>query len=145
MFAGSHEHVLDDKGRTSLPKDYREILSEMPGDPWLTTYPKCLTLFTPAAFEVISEKLGNASSTMPAILSLQRLILANAARCPIDRQGRILIPPHLRKWADLRREIVFIGVGRRIEVWNKERRMEDLDHLRDTYDDYSAISQEYGF
>jgi len=144
MFAGSHDHVLDDKGRTSLPKEYRQILSGMPGDPWLTTFSECLTLFTPAEFEVISEKLSNASSTMPDILDLQRLILGNAARCPIDRQGRIFIVPQLRTWAGLSREIVFLGLGRRIEVWSKERRMENLEYLKGSYPTYSANSKDYG-
>ena len=144
MFAGSHDHVLDDKGRTSLPKEYRETLKKMPGHPWLTTSSDCLTLYQPAEFEVISEKLSNASSTNPDILDLQRLILGNAARCPIDRQGRILIVPNLRKWAGLEREIVFLGVGRRIEIWSQKRHLENMAQLRGSYGKYSAVSKDYG-
>jgi MraZ protein len=144
MFCGTHEHVLDEKGRTSLPKDFRDVLKELKGKPWITVGPQFLTIFPPREFEAFSSKLADASSTIDSISHLQRLILGNAARCAFDRQGRIFIPAPLRKWASLDREIVIIGVGRRIEVWDRVRHLMDLEQTKMNYPGYTEILKEFG-
>ncbi len=144
MFWGSHDHVLDEKGRTSLPKSYRETLKSLKGEPWITALTQCLTLFPAAEFDALREKLTHASSTIESIQHLQRLMLGNASPAGIDRQGRILIPPRLRKWAGLDREIVFTGVGRRIEVWDRARLDADLEQTKMDYSSYTDILKEFG-
>ncbi len=144
MFWGSHDHVLDEKGRTSLPKLYRDLLQGLKGDPWITALTQCLTIFPPAEFDALRQKLTDASSTIESIQHLQRLILGNAAPAAIDRQGRMLIPPRLRKWAGLDRDIVFTGVGRRIEVWDRARLEADLEQTRMNYPSYTDILKEFG-
>ena len=144
MFTGSHDHVLDDKGRTSLPKEYRELLKRSKGDPWITALPQCLVIVPPQEFEALSIKLSEASRTIEDILRLQRLTLGMAARAPIDKQGRILIPPKLRKWASLERDIVFTGVGKSIEVWDRARQEADLEQTRVLYPDFTDTLKTFG-
>ena len=144
MFFGSHDHVLDEKGRTSLPKDYRDTLKGLKGDPWITAFTQCLTIFPPTEFDALRKKLTDASTTIESIQHLQRLILSNATPATIDRQGRILIPPRLRKWAGLDREIVFAGVGRRIEVWDRARLEADFEQTRMNYSEYTDILKDFG-
>lgn len=141
MFSGSHDHVLDDKGRTSLPKELRAEISKYRGDPWLTALPNCLALYPEEEFETLRRELASASKVNGAIQSLQRLITGMASRCPIDRTGRILVPPKLRSWAGLSREIVLTGVGPRIEIWERGRHQAELEKTRE---DYERLTRELG-
>ena len=137
MFWGSHDHVLDDKGRTSLPKEFREVLQNVEGDAWITAYPQCLAILPASAFQTLKERLTGDVSHIDSIQHLQRLILGMAAPCPFDKQGRILIPPKLRKWARLDRDIVFTGLGDKIEIWDRTRHEEELEQTRLNYPVYT--------
>ena len=127
MFIGSHEHVLDDKGRTSLPKDFRVELAGRAGTAYITAYPNCLAILPPEAFAIWTERLtGEQSRLDDAAQRIRRLILGMASPCTIDKQGRILIPPHLRDHAGIKRELVFMGVGPEIEVWESTRHKSEI-------------------
>jgi MraZ protein len=144
MFAGIHDHVLDDKGRTSLPKEFRLQLAEHAGTPWLTALRDCLAIFPTERFEELRTRLSEASSTIEAVQRMQRLINGMASPCPFDRQGRILIPPKLREWAHLEREIVLTGVGNRIELWDSTRHLEELQLTRQTYTELTRELRDFG-
>jgi MraZ protein len=127
MFIGSHEHVLDDKGRTSLPKDFRVELADRAGTAFITAYPNCLAILPPEAFAMWTQRLtGDSSRLDDAAQRIRRLILGMAAACTIDKQGRILIPPGLRDHAGIKRELVFMGVGTEIEVWESTRHKSEI-------------------
>ncbi len=143
-FWGCYDHVLDEKGRTSLPKQFRKTLATLKGVPWLTGLPQCLAILPPKEFEALRRKLTAASSTIDSIQRLQRLILGMASPCSIDRQGRMLVPPKLRKWAHLDREIVFTGVGGRIELWDRACHEAELEQTRLNYPDYTRDLKEFG-
>jgi MraZ protein len=146
MFTGSYDHVLDDKGRSSLPKEFRDSLSELRGTPRLTALRTCLAIFPPDQWEALQAKLSQASSVVDSIQRAQRLILGMAMPCPFDRQGRILIPPKLRDWAQLKREIVFSGLGNRIEIWDRGRHEAELRLLQDenSYAEHMRELKEFG-
>ena len=105
---------------------------------------KQLTLFPEAVFQALADKLIEASSLIEEIQDLQGLILGRAVHSAIDRQGRILIPRRLRDWATLDREIVFVGVGKRIDIWNPARLDAGLEPLRVSHSSYTAILKEFG-
>ena len=122
MFFGSYEHVLDDKGRTSLPKDFRQTLESLSGDAWITAYPNCLVLLPADAFQDWQRRLtGEVARLDDSAQRMRRLILGMATACSVDRQGRILIPHYLREHAAIERELVFMGVGDEIEIWDRSR------------------------
>lgn len=135
MFSGSHDHVLDDKGRTSLPKEHRQELAKFEGDPWLTALPNCLQILPAEIFERINQRLAEKSELNAAVQRLERLITGMAVHCPVDRQGRILVPAKLREWAGLRREVVFVGLRDRIEVWDRARHQAELERIRESYEE----------
>ena len=58
MFWGCHEHVLDDKGRTSLPKDFRDLLTRGSQLPWLTARSRCLAIYPAEKFDAIRARLS---------------------------------------------------------------------------------------
>ena len=137
MFWGCHEHVLDEKGRTSLPKEFRELLTRGSESPWLTAGAQCLSIFPADVFAKLRERL-TAEVLNDAAEALERLIVGSATPCSIDRQGRILIPPPLRRRAQLEREIVFTGLTDRVEIWDRARYEAAI---ADTQQNYSQHSQ----
>ncbi|MCB1214903.1 MAG: division/cell wall cluster transcriptional repressor MraZ [Deltaproteobacteria bacterium] len=122
MFRGRFDYNIDEKGRTSLPAKFREVLSAQDDERLiLTTFDACLWAYPTAEWQLIEEKIAALPQFSSQVKALQRVFVSGASECPIDKQGRILIPPTLRDYAGLKREIVFVGMTRRIEIWAKER------------------------
>ena len=65
-----------------------------------------------------------------------RFFFAGAANCEVDKQGRILLPANLRKYAGIDKEVVSVGVFSRVEIWSKERYLENND-----FDDMDEIAE----
>jgi MraZ protein len=138
MFWGCHEHVLDEKGRTSLPKDFRELLTRSSESPWLTAGQQCLSIFPADVFRRLRETLA-AETLNDSAEALERLIVGNATPCSVDKQGRILIPPPLRRRAHLEREIVFTGLTDRVEIWDRARYEAAIANTQENYAQHSRL------
>jgi len=122
MFKGRYEHAVDTKGRTSLPSRFREILSSRYADDRLsiTTFmDPCLIAYPFAEWQVLEEKIRGLPRFDPKVMQVKRVLVSGATECPIDRNGRILIPPVLREFAQLEREIIWAGMVDTIEIWSK--------------------------
>jgi MraZ protein len=120
MFRGRFVHTIDSKGRMSIPLGFRTELqrrSERP--PILTNLKDCLALYPYEDWLEIEKRLCSASPMQLEVQALQRFMVSGASDCPIDAQGRILVPPHLREHARLERDVTIAGVGPRIELWDK--------------------------
>lgn len=137
MFHGSYDHVLDDKGRTSLPKELRLELARFEGEPWLVALAQCLAIYPGPDFDALQRELSRRSKLDASVQHLKRLITGMAVRCPVDRQGRITIPPKARSWAGLERQIVVSGVGEYIEIWDRARHQAELERTRENYETYA--------
>lgn len=125
MFMGEFDHSIDNKGRIIIPSKFREEL----GDSFVLTMglDGCLFAYPFAEWEVFVEKLKALPGTKEA-RQMQRYFMAGAATCEVDKQGRILIPTKLREHAALEKDIVFVGVLNKIEVWSKTRWDENNDY-----------------
>jgi MraZ protein len=124
MFMGEYEHSIDAKGRIIIPSRFRDDL----GDKFFVTVglDGCLFLYPKDAWEAFSEELSKLPGTKEA-RQLQRTIFGRAAACEVDKQGRILIPATLREAASLEKDVVFVGVLNKIELWSKERYKDNSD------------------
>lgn len=112
---GTYEHSVDAKGRLFIPSRLREELG-------VSFYlaagiDACLAVYPQETWQRFTEKFS--SMPMSATKSMRRLF-ANAAKCELDSQGRIVIPPKLRKYAALDKDVVIIGVNDRAEIWSAE-------------------------
>ncbi|MBQ3600753.1 MAG: division/cell wall cluster transcriptional repressor MraZ [Lachnospiraceae bacterium] len=118
MFMGEYNHSIDAKGRIIVPAKLREEL----GEEFVVTQglDGCLFVYPNNEWQSFVEKLKTLPGNREA-RQLQRYFLAGAVTCEIDKQGRILIPAKLREHADLIKDVVFVGVLGKIEVWSKER------------------------
>jgi MraZ protein len=131
MFLGTFQLKLDDKGRLSIPARYREILQEKYHDrsqavdleiilcyigPHISAYPR-------VEWDRLAAALSEATA-LPGLhqdaRNLEHMLFGNAAECPIDSQGRVVIPPHLRTKAQLNGEITIVGHNRYFELWNRQ-------------------------
>ena len=103
-----YNHTLDTKGRLIIPAKFRETLGEefvYANDDW-------------NAFE---QKLTSLPLINKEARQFARFFLAGAATVEVDKQGRILLPAHLREFAGLEKDVVLVGVGSRVEIWSKDK------------------------
>lgn len=128
MFIGQYESNLDEKRRVSVPNKFRKDLGEkLILAKW---YEKCLVLVGNAGWNVLLNRLGGNSRIITApVRDTDRFVLGSAFALELDSQGRIIIPEKLTKYANLGKEIVFVGLGDRIEVWSKADWIKEEDYI----------------
>ena len=119
MLIGEFEHSLDAKGRLIMPAKLRESL----GDKFVLTkgLDGCLFAFSIDEWTNFEDKLKALPLSNRNSREFTRFFLSGATECEIDKQGRFLIPGNLRDAANLIKECSIIGVGTRIEIWDKEK------------------------
>jgi len=123
-FRGSHDHVMDSKGRVSIPAGFRLEIQRLGGDqaPILTRGKDHLVLYPADVFaKDVEAEIDEMSSLDPNVQAYERLVIGGSADCPIDAQGRITIPAVLRNHAGLSGKVTLVGVKRKIEIWNHDR------------------------
>lgn len=128
MFRGRFENTIDTKGRISVPSKFREVLSTNYDDRLIiTNFDNCLWAYPNKEWQIIEEKVSALPQFKAEVRAFQRAFISAASECPIDKQGRILIPPPLREYAGIEREVVFVGMVKRIEIWSKERWIKEFE------------------
>lgn len=118
MFIGEYQHNLDVKGRVAIPAKFRTKLTE--GAIITRGLDSCLFVFTRKEWEILAQKLVALPLAQSNSRAFVRLMLAGAIDVEIDSQGRILISDYLRKYADLKKKVVFAGLYNRIEIWDMD-------------------------
>lgn len=122
MFRGRFVHTIDAKNRMSLPATFRQELQRRSDHPpILTNAHECLDLYPYEDWLAFEEQIVSISSVDPEAQAYARMVISGATECPVDKQGRILVPPHLREHAALARDVTVAGVGPKIELWDKAR------------------------
>jgi|SRR5581483_4369279 len=119
MLAGQYQHQVDYKGRVSVPKKFRAVL--VGGGVVTRGLDGCLFLFSKGAWDNISGKLQKLPLTGKDARAFNRFMFANAAEVSFDRLGRISLPPYLIEFAKIGRDVTFVGVGDRAEIWATKR------------------------
>ena len=119
MFIGEYEHSVDAKGRVIMPAKLRDDI----GEKFIITkgLDGCLFAYSLDEWTNFESKLKTLPLTNKNARDFVRFFLSGAVECEIDKQGRFLIPNNLRTYATLEKEINIIGVGTRIEIWNREK------------------------
>ncbi len=119
MLIGEYEHSLDTKGRLIMPAKLREDI----GEKFIITkgLDGCLFGFSQNEWTNFEEKLKTLPLTNKNARDFVRFFLSGATECEIDKQGRFLIAGNLRQYAEMEKEVAIIGVGTRIEIWNKDK------------------------
>lgn len=123
VFRGIHALVVDDKGRLAIPTKYREVLQREHGGQVVITIAidnRCLWLYGLSQWETLEQQLLSLSSINQQVRRLQRLLIGHASECQMDGQGRVLLIAPLRKYANLDKTVVLVGLGSKFEIWDAE-------------------------
>ncbi len=122
MFRGVTQLNLDSKSRLAVPARYRDTLLERCGGHLVITADadRCLLVYPLPDWEVIQQRLEGLSNLNPRVRELQRRLIGFAVDVDIDSAGRVLIAPALRAYAQLGKNVVLVGQGRKFELWNQE-------------------------
>lgn len=116
MFLGTYTPRLDEKGRLILPAKYRDELGN--GLVLTRGQERCIYVFSSREFERVHEQLQGSSMASKQARDYIRVFLSGASDEQPDKQGRVTIPPPLRQYAGLDREVTVIGAGNRAEIWD---------------------------
>ena len=137
MFYGEHEHTIDRKGRLIIPSRFREVMKEHYVERFVVTrgLDKCLFLFPEDEWRSQENRLKALSFTKAQARQFHRLYFSGAVELTCDRQGRILIPPYLREFAGLKRDVVLVGLSTRVEIWSREGWQSFYGKSKDSYEE----------
>lgn len=142
MFMGEYNHTVDTKGRLIVPSKFREQL----GEEFVVTkgLDGCLFVYTNTEWKNIEEKFKSISMISKDTRKFARFFFAGAAAVELDKQGRILLPPVLREYAGLQKDVVLAGVLNRVEIWDAARWQENT-YDEDEMDEIAEHMADLGF
>lgn len=121
MFRGSSFHTIDPKGRIIVPTRFREAIKESGTDSiMITRMDSCLFAYAHDRWAELEQKILHLPEKSEEMRRFQRFFIGGAQDCKCDAQGRVLIPPFLKQYSELEKEIVLVGVLDRFEIWSRE-------------------------
>ena len=119
LFHGEYTHHLDPQGRIAIPSRFREAFKR--GIFLSKGLDPCVWAFTTSAWESWSESIAALSPNRRQARVLRRMTFGSAFDLELDRQGRVVLPQPLRTYANLRDEVVLVGGGEYLELWDRQQ------------------------
>ena len=122
MFRGSSTHTLDAKGRIIIPSRFRDVIRANGGESiMITRMDKSLFAYALDEWSKIENRILALAEKSDAMRRFRRVFIGGAFECNCDKQARVLIPPSLREYAQLEKEIVLVGVLEHFEIWARDQ------------------------
>lgn len=143
MFIGEYSHIIDEKGRLSVPVKFRARLDE--GCVVTRGLDHSLWIYPQDEWAKIAEKLAALPITQKDARSFSRLMLAGAIDLKLDKIGRINLPNYLKDYAGVKNKVVITGVYNRLEIWPEEKWQEFKDEMEKNSDVIAENLNEIGF
>jgi len=145
VFRGQYHHTIDGKGRIIFPAKLREVFAEKYDNRLVVTnWDSYLMVFPYDEWRIIEEKVSHQSIIRKEVRAFQRFFISPAIDCSIDSQGRVLIPPNLREYAALEKDVVLAGMIKSIEIWSKERFDDEMKKASSDVDSLSTYISDLG-
>jgi MraZ protein len=119
MFIGEYNHNLDEKGRLAIPKKFRNDLVD--GLVITRGLDNCLFVYTKKEWEKLANKLSELPFSQSNSRAFARFMLGGAMDMNLDNQGRVILPANLRKFAELKKNIIVAGLFNRLEIWDEDK------------------------
>jgi MraZ protein len=137
MFYGEFEHSIDRKGRLILPAKFREVAKNQFVEKFFVTrgLDKCLFMFAEEEWRSQENKFKTLSFTKQQSRTFNRLLFSGAVEVSSDKQGRILIPQYLKDFAEIKRDVMIVGVSNRIEIWAKDKWRDFYANSRQSFEE----------
>jgi MraZ protein len=145
MFRGTHDHTIDAKGRLSIPRVFRDkLVGGEENPPMLVNKKDHLALYPSETWAVEEERLLAKSSLDPDAQDLLLFYASGSVSCPVDSQGRVLVPSFQREHAGLDNKVIVAGSYHHIEIWNPSRFAEKLAKTIRRFDDIQRSVDQSG-
>jgi len=127
MLIGHYQTKLSTKGRVALPSTFKKAI----GQKLIITagYEKSIMIVSKNNWQEVVMGTTNHKLTLEPARATDRFLLGSAFELELDNQGRFIVPKYLRKYATLEEEVVFIGVGNRVELWSQAKWLEYEKYL----------------
>lgn len=137
MFYGEYAHTIDRKGRLIVPAKFRQTLKEQSIQSLFVTrgLDGCLFLFPEPEWRVVEGRFKQIPFTKGEGRKFNRLFFSGAAEVVIDQLGRFLVPKTLIEFADIKQDVVMVGISTRIEIWSKTRWREFFEDSRSSFEE----------
>ena len=117
MFIGEYQHTIDEKGRLAVPAKFRAELAH--GAVVTRGLDNCLFLYPKKDWAELAEKLVKLPISQSNTRAFSRLMLSGAMPAEMDKQGRVILPDYLRKYATLNKKVIVTGLYNRVEIWDE--------------------------
>jgi MraZ protein len=135
LFHGRFDHSIDEKGRVSIPVRFREVLESAGQQVLYITNcnfdgERCLELYPPSQWERLIGNVRQKGAFNPEVRAFQTFYIGGAHEVEVDKQGRVLIPPRLREYAALQREVTFSAMADHFQLWDRQamdRRVKSIE------------------
>lgn len=139
-YFGEFPATLDDKGRVTMPRQFREIMNVLKHHSWYMTrgFDNCVFLFHEAEWARIRKQASGFTVMHGKALDFNRMFFGSVAETKPDQQGRMNVPAHLREYAGLQKEAVIIGVDNHLELWSKDKWRAFQSAHEDTYKEMAS-------
>jgi len=118
MFLGEYTHIIDDKGRLTIPAKYRALVAK--GLVVTRGFDQNLMLFPLDGWEELAARIAQRPLSDESVRAFRRRVFSGAVDLTPDRQGRILLPQYLRDFAGINGEVVIAGMFNYLEIWGVE-------------------------
>jgi MraZ protein len=137
MFYGEFEHSIDRKGRLILPAKFRETAKNQFVEKFFVTrgLDKCLFMFSEEEWRSQENKFKTMSFTKQQSRTFNRLLFSGAVEVGPDKQGRILLPQYLKDFAEIKRDVMIVGVSNRIEIWARDSWRDFYSNSRQSFEE----------
>jgi len=134
MLLGEFEHTIDEKNRLTLPAKFRQALA--PGLVLTRGLDACVGVYPAADWHRLREsRLAELDPFSAEARALQRFFYAGAVETEPDRQGRVMLPPALIEHGGLGREVTVVGLGDRLEIWDRAAWRGQLESIKGSAED----------
>jgi MraZ protein len=139
FFHGKYINKIDRKGRISIPAKFRDIFLSEGNNVYLLKRDGCIHVFPEKKMEEFAKDVMNLSAQENNAIKYQRLFFANSEIVEMKPMGRLTIPIHFREYAALTTEVIIIGAGRWIEIWDKKNWEKEISDSKSTIEALSQI------
>lgn len=142
MFIGEHQHSIDEKGRLQVPVKWRSKLAE--GAVITKGFDGSLKFYPLPVWGEIAEKLSQLPQSEPSARAYVRQVLAGAVDVELDKLGRVILPPYLRHYAQLKKHATLAGLHNHIEVWDTATWESYQGKIDQDSDEFTQVLKEIG-
>lgn len=148
MFSGRYEYTIDDKGRLSIPARFRDALlsHDVPALVLTNHLDGCIVAYPGKEWDALQEKIERSDAALKReAKNVLRFFYSGAMECPLDRLGRILVPQSLRNYGSIKKNVVIVGMNKKIEIWAEETWSDIVKKAASDMERMADIASELGF